>query len=556
MSTTRVRVLVFSTLALLLALLAACGTAATLTPTISPSLATTFVAGLTTTAVASQQSVAIQQATAVIAATTAAAPTPTLSQDELRATSMMSAATVAAGGPTWTPMQAGYIVVVVTATPGPTLSSRQLQATAIIQGATETMLGYTWTPFATSTPYPSATPCMTAGGCPTPVLDHDQMRATQIIEGATATAAMILTGTRMAELSPMLDADQVRATQMIAGATATIGALQTATQRAIEAYTPPPTLTSDELQGLHERWLDELETAAGFSHPVFEEVVDGLVQTAPDAYAEYLRNFHMQPEIERTEYEGSTYVALIVEPEFILAGSRRLLLFRLTDDGPVLLPDVLNTGFYYYITFSGVRFGHDGDLGGFADRNGNGYPDLAIDTDSNGSCGVQAMQVLEIRPDDRVMNLSPITMQHLGDSAPRDFVDLEGDGILEIVVATYSVAPTSYGCHIPAMIQYYAWDGTAYQNISPTLDESYYPAIDQYWSSIDREDVCLLPDQPMYQMLIDYIALGRLEEGWLRLQRVLHWERCPGDLTDFQRDHMLSLVAWVGSHLPIATPTP
>ncbi|MFN8372648.1 MAG: hypothetical protein U0694_07195 [Anaerolineae bacterium] len=94
------RVLIFSTLALLLALLAACGTAATApSPTLTPLPTTTptepEVVVMVITATPDPNSTATANATATYCAANAC-PTSTLNEDQQRATEIIEGATVTA----------------------------------------------------------------------------------------------------------------------------------------------------------------------------------------------------------------------------------------------------------------------------------------------------------------------------------------------------------------------------------------------------------------------------------------------------------------------------
>jgi hypothetical protein len=190
-----------------------------------------------------------------------------------------------------------------------------------------------------------------------------------------------------------------------------------------------------------------------------------------------------------------------------------------------------------------------GGLEPFADRNRNGYPDLIVTGGTGGNCYWQEFQLLEFRPGDVVVDLIPPD----DDIYVRTMVDLNNDGVQELELRIYTYVPyQSTACSSIRLVRYYGWDGSAYVDISPTLNQSYWPAINQFWANLPDDAVCLQPTEPdLIPMLLGYEAMGRFEEGWTRLQSRLRWDACASftPMTSFQLDNMAQLLFWVGERL-------
>jgi hypothetical protein len=131
-----------------------------------------------------------------------------------------------------------------------------------------------------------------------------------------------------------------------------------------------------------------------------------------------------------------------------------------------------------------------------------------------------------------------------------NWIDLENDGIMEIKANWIaSDIPISMNHCSSALTRYYAWDGSAYRDISASLDESHWPAIGQYFDTPQVDNGCLLPDVPMYWMLLGYEAMGRLEEEWQSLQPQLRWNECSPEILVDRGEDMGKFLIWVGTHL-------
>lgn len=324
--------------------------------------------------------------------TTIQSLTTTLSSLERRATEIILQASMTAQAAT------SQYLAPVSATPPATSSPNPLEltATAIIQHATMTQQAI----LTAATPYP---------------VDPLNLTATAIIRNATMTQQARLDATQETLLGSTFTPDPINltVTAIIQHATMTAVALLPPTR------TPTPTLTYQEVRGLHEKWLTEMEEAAGFEHPIFNMLADEFVESIDGGYIGVGPEFHPVSQVERITYEGDTYVVMLINRSESLLFGQQLFMFRVVGDEISLIPDPIQT--HPVGDIMGI-----GD--GFSDRNGNSYPDLAIGTNSGGSHPTIVLVLLEIRPGGEVVDITPeITYAY-----PRSLVDLDGDGILEI----------------------------------------------------------------------------------------------------------------------------
>jgi hypothetical protein len=109
---------------------------------------------------------------------------------------------------------------------------------------------------------------------------------------------------------------------------------------------------------------------------------------------------------------------------------------------------------------------------------------------------------------------------------------------------------TGTGCNPTILTLYYGWNGTEYVDISPILDVSYWPEINEYWEYAAQQDGCLMFWRIMYEMLMGYHAMGRLDEGWRLLEPQLRWDECPEHTLEDERYFMDGLLEWIEQHLP------
>ncbi|MCB9453751.1 MAG: hypothetical protein H6672_20160 [Anaerolineaceae bacterium] len=318
----------------------------------------------------------------------------------------------------------------------------------------------------------------------------------------------------------------------------------------------PPTevpLTNAEKEELQRRWVSELETAFGFSHPIFDYIARELIDFPGRSLGrDRLEDFRPHIDIQSVDFEDSHYIAGIVS-----VWPDAFLLFRVKPDGDVvLLSDPFPSDLYVF------EFSHEfpqpfanseADAGGFADRNQNGYPDLLFwgYTGGNG-CYSTSRLFWEIQPGGDVVDLSANWIRggvwEMGDVNGDDLVDfgvfVRDHDVPNILAGTY--------CHNIGVTHWYGWNGTQYADITTTLDESQYPLMTEFWNDEANQAGCLLPglrsNNIMLNLLLDYEALGRLEEGWARLAPMLRWEDCPAQTLIGQGEAMGAFLTWVGEH--------
>jgi len=302
-----------------------------------------------------------------------------------------------------------------------------------------------------------------------------------------------------------------------------------ATQAALGTIYPTPTLIPTvgptQIESLRARWLKELESGAGFSHPLLTTLVDEMADALPTVVPAAnergwpldLAGFSLRPQMAETTFQGVTYRLLIFFNSFSDITTRTIMFKLMGTDWLVVDLSAIDGGYGFAVALDERA----GSPAGFADRNGNGYPDIAIWRyfDANTIDGTR--RLLEIRPGDEIVDLIPPEI----DTIERWLVDLEGDGVFEIMVsqivnihpATFEqmISP-SYCC--VAQIHYYGWTGARYEDISASLDERYWPEIEDYWRHARTVGACLQPTYEMAQMLLAYDARGALAEGWAMLQ--------------------------------------
>lgn len=435
----------------------------------------------------------------------------------------------------------------------------------------------TWTPFPTDTPvavYGTATHLVagatdTAQANPTANslmsltpqtnLDPILVTATAIVVGATQTQAYYMTTT--ATPNP-IDPIYVTATYIVGRATQTEAAYMTAIAGGplpTAFVTSAPTLSPQDEEDLIAGWIAELETASGFSHPIFGVIAYDLLKGFRfniehiDQFPGLDTNISVMPVVTRVEYNGYEYVALITREPIISEAT--LWVFRLTDGEPILMSGDL--------PFSlGAVYGDlDPSQYAFNDFNKNGLPDVMVDFYSGGSCPSTWLGLFEIQPDGNVINVAKMIPENgpgsveidtnLYDSIIRfESIDVNDDGIPEIeMVGKYFDFPehVNAGCSFLPVTRYYAWDGNGYQDITATLDESYYPSIDTYFKSA-QESGCSLPGS---QVIVDYFVLGRLKEGWARIASQMHLEMCPAETLVGRGEEIGKFLAWVGMLLEL-----
>lgn len=237
------------------------------------------------------------------------------------------------------------------------------------------------------------------------------------------------------------------------------------------AFTPFPIVEENELG---ETWLSELETELGFSHPVLEAVVDEYVESI--IMAIHLANNNYYPmfpipdsivrDVVSITFEDIDYIAVETSYKLTVIDQYRTFIFRLENDVYELLFDGSEISSDYSNLQSMNEFKDNSAPRGFADRNGNGFPDISISFIKNGNPR-HFMYLYEIGVDGELHDL----MQDF-DIRIQYFVDFEGDGIWEIQGVQEVYVPGEYtrysGSHyVP---RWFFWNGESYEAY-PLFDE-------------------------------------------------------------------------------------
>lgn len=261
--------------------------------------------------------------------------------------------------------------------------------------------------------------------------------------------------------------------------TATVLVAQ-ATQRMLTAThvtrvspTPFPTQTLVEEIALREKWLSELEAELGFSHSVLEMAVDEYIESITMVIHSANNNYSPPPpipdsivkDIESIIFEDVNYVAVVIPHEFSFISSK-VFIFRVENDVPELILDSFDISWIEVADLYPITYGKDNTAPkGFADRNGNGFPDISISFVKNGNPR-SFMRLYEIRPNGEFYNLiqdSNIRIQYL--------VDFENDGIWEIQGFQEFYVPEGSRYHSSHDVpRWLWWNGESYEAF-PLFDD-------------------------------------------------------------------------------------
>ncbi|HTP10229.1 MAG TPA: hypothetical protein VMP08_18375, partial [Anaerolineae bacterium] len=163
----------------------------------------------------------------------------------------------------------------------------------------------------------------------------------------------------------------------------------------------------------------QVSTPLDFDHPRLHELAAGKPLIIVD--------------VARTEFNETSYVAVIVGKNPTGFTLPTLLLFRLDKGGPVLISELRHDE--WATMFFGSEYLNSellkGDVfkkqlqGGFADRNHNGLPDLAVRVSNGGDCyDCGSLVLLELTKDGGVRDITPVS-----DFNPNGLADIDGDGM-------------------------------------------------------------------------------------------------------------------------------
>lgn len=192
----------------------------------------------------------------------------------------------------------------------------------------------------------------------------------------------------------------------------------------ITTLTPSPTLLP--FSSLEEQWLGKIEDKAGFTHPVFEDVVQRHLDNYGNALDKANEAFVY---VEVYDSDDEAYLAITFHT-YGLYGSndsdlreQTLLIFKLKDGHPeLLLNQPIGDGYIVHPM---------GESSEFADFNQNGLLNFAfVDT---AECGTSKLVVLAFSGD-KVQGISPLPDGQCDDmNLQYKLFDTDGDGLLEFV---------------------------------------------------------------------------------------------------------------------------
>jgi hypothetical protein len=245
---------------------------------------------------------------------------------------------------------------------------------------------------------------------------------------------------------------QLTATRLIA--TATEGEMTRIATTAIPSSTfAIPTLSTEDETVLREQFLNELETELGFLHPDLEGTVDRYIDSMRYEIERHNESGfgatnipeNFIQDMDRTTFENVEYVAVVIPFDNAVAATYGFI-FRFENGKPEFLAR----------TDVGIT------LERFDDRNGNGFPDVALKWSSCGSSCTYGMNVYEVRSNGEFVNLTENLNAMLD-----DFVDLDGDGILELAGTQQIFIPegvdqdnSKFYDRIP---RWFFWNGDEYE---------------------------------------------------------------------------------------------
>lgn len=174
-------------------------------------------------------------------------------------------------------------------------------------------------------------------------------------------------------------------------------------------FTPTPVTPTPAPRPTHDYpaftayYRQMLIQAVGFDHPVFDEVVDRLVgqlTILEENGGLSLIGDSFQPEVARVTFEGTEYIVVLAQDQ-MLEYANRILVFRLESGPPALIPlPALPQPMGIIFSFTPWSFlARQEQIGeyGFADRNNNGFPDIAIYSTTGGNHPIRATVVLEMQ---------------------------------------------------------------------------------------------------------------------------------------------------------------
>jgi hypothetical protein len=269
--------------------------------------------------------------------------------------------------------------------------------------------------------------------------------------------------------------------------------------------------------------LEIIQTAFGLEHPIFREIISQYEDWALQAIQEQgADTYHLF--VSQTQFNGATYSVGSI-PSQVPYPPIDILGFRVDPDGNVQQLEVPYDFPIGYVPWL---------LGEFADHNGNGRSDIPVSGFTGGNCCPGTLSLLELNDQGDFVDITPI----MTDVDPVGFEDLDEDGIWEIV----GVMGSSPNFREIRLTRVYAWDGAAYIEASLQFEDWYLERIKDALTRVNRAQSCVYvpylissgdsDGTNIYQALLDYYVIGRIEEGWQVIRNMIHWADCKQERTD------------------------
>jgi hypothetical protein len=275
--------------------------------------------------------------------------------------------------------------------------------------------------------------------------------------------------------------------------------------------------------------LADLERAAELApdEPLFTQIdVKDLQDKSLTEFELDLLASGYTAETRKLSQDGATYRASIythmewyTNPNYLLIaktqGEQTTIIYELQEEGRMM--------FVAYTPQESV------DLD-WVDMNADGLMELPYQVGQGGNCWTcTQMQVLQLRPDDSVVNLTksvPAEDKFGEFFALSAVMDVDNDGVQERLVVDARFELAFNLCHAcsPGGFRVYAWDGETYRNASAQFPDYYQEQIDDLTTQIEAmmqsgEPWSGYEVGPMVSLLLAYENAGRSEEGLAVFER-------------------------------------
>jgi hypothetical protein len=248
---------------------------------------------------------------------------------------------------------------------------------------------------------------------------------------------------------------------------------------------------------------NQLVSAVGFEHPTLMEAAHDIAEYPHLQTLGFSQTVHIQ----ENQFQNAHYVSIAL-PTKSFPGQRFLLFMDTGDSGSLI----------YGTVSSGVPSTVE-------DRNDNGKPDFVYYFNWGGNCCPTQLRLIESTPDEGWADIAPKS----NDVYPVGIADLNGDGLFEIEGAAFYPPPLSQVIRSDyvVLIRWFGWNGSAYVDISAHQHNFYETRINRLLSKIVKFSCPInWNTKNLYEVLLNYYAMGQLRNGWKKLQPLLDLDNC------------------------------